>query len=224
MKETNFFKNAEFVSGGIYDNIKIFENTLDAIKLSINKRVNLYLKLNVTKDGVIIVYNDDDLSRIHSLKDKIEDVTYDELSYLSFYHIPSLEEILKIIKGKVDVILVCKKKIKNIFEILDDYKGRFAILSSNPSFINYINKNRPNFIVGEIITKSFKFSIKSMFNKIDFKSYNIKYFDYSKLKKMKSDNQPIIGYVINNKTNYKTYKDYFDSIIIDNYINLKCDK
>ena len=122
--------NKLFLNKGIYDNKEIFENTLDSIKKTINEKLGLYLTVRETKDNILVVYEDGNLSRLHNVKDRIDEMTYDELSYLSFYHIPTLKEALKLINGKCDIILNLKIKPNNkeIYSILDDYTGTFLII------------------------------------------------------------------------------------------------
>ncbi len=222
MKETLFLKKKPFVSSGIFDNINIYENTIEAYNLAIDKDMGLYLTIRETKDNKIICFNDENLSRYQNLKDKISDTKYEELEFLSNYHIPLLEEALKTIDGKVPIILNLSINSKNkiIFNLLDNYKGDFAVISNHNKILSYIIKNKPTYIVGEIITKR-PFKVSSLFIKPDFKSYNIKYFDSIKLKKLKENGIFILGYLLDTPIKYSTYKDEFDNIIISNYHDLK---
>lgn len=224
MNKTDFLKYKLFIAKGIYDNLETFEYTITSIQNAIDKNLNLYLSVLETKDHEYIVYADNDLSRLHNLKDKIEDTTYDELSYLSFYHIPKLEEVLKL-TTKVSLIINLKihYKSKSIFDILDNYKGDVAILSNDPRLIRMINRERPDYIVGECLTKRKRLDLNSLissyFIKTDFISYDINYYDKLKCQKIKS-NKLIIGYLIDNQEKYDTYHDEFVSNIVDNYQNI----
>ena len=153
-------------------------------------------------------------------KDNIKDMTYDEISYLSFYHIPKLSEILELTKD-VPIILSLKLHTKNeeLFKLLDNYSGKFALLSTDIKIIMWLNKHRENYIVGEVITKHKGFNLGFYFIKSDFKSYNIEYYDKIKLNKLREENI-VVGYYVNNKNSLKTYNNMFDSLIIDNYIGI----
>ena len=147
-------------------------------------------------------------------------MTYDEISYLSFYHIPKLSEILELTKD-VPIILSLKIHTKNeeLFNLLDNYSGKFALLSTDIKIIMWLNKHRENYIVGEVITKHKGFNLGFYFIKSDFKSYNIEYYDKIKLNKLREENI-VVGYYVNNKNSLKTYNNMFDSLIIDNYIGI----
>ena len=102
---------------------------------------------------------------------------------------------------------------------MDNYSGKFALLSTDIKIIMWLNKHRENYIVGEVITKHKGFNLGFYFIKSDFKSYNIEYYDKIKLNKLREENI-VIGYYVNNKNSLKTYNNMFDSLIIDNYIGI----
>ena len=226
MKDIDFLKKGIFAYQGIYDNKNVYENTLEAFKVAIKRRNNIYFEVIETKDHKFVVCKNDVFERIHNSKDKVEDMTYDELCYVSFYHIPLLEEVLELINGKVGIMIDPKVHTnhKNLFELLDNYNGKFAIISVNPKIINWFNKNRPEYGVGEVITKRKGFNLSFYFNKTDFKSYNIDYFDKIKVKNLRDLGDVVIGYLINSTEKYETYKNVFDNLIADNFINLKINK
>ena len=217
--------NKIYINKGIYDNKNIFENTLEAIQKVINLKYGLYLTVRETKDHVLIIYEDSNLSRLQNIKDKISDMTYEDLSYISFYHIPTLKEVLKLTEKKTDIILDLKMKPKNkeIYDIINKYKGEY-ILVSTPKIIHEFNKNYPKIKIGEILTKKRKFSLLNFMIKTDYYSYDINYYDYIYLKKLREDNKPLIAYSLNNQVKYNEFKDEFDYLVIDNFQNIKLDK
>ena len=226
MKDIDFLKKGIFAYQGIYDNKNVYENTLEAFKVAIKRRNNIYFEVVETKDHKFVVCKNDVFERIHNSKDKVEDMTYDELCYVSFYHIPLLEEVLELINGIVGIMIDPKvhTKHKNLFELLDNYNGKFAIISVNPKIINWFNKNRPEYVVGEVITKRKGSNLSFYFNKTDFKSYNIDYFDKIKVSNLRDLGDVVIGYLINSTEKYETYKNVFDNLIADNFLNLKINK
>lgn len=216
--------NKIYINKGIYDNKDIFENTLESIKKAISLKRGLYLTVRETRDHTLIIYEDSNLSRLQNLKDKISDIFYEDLSYLSFYHIPTLKEVLEL-TPKVPIILDLKMKPHNkeIYEMINNYQGEY-ILISNHKVIHQINQKYPNLKIGEIITKKRKFSLLNFMIKTDYYSYDLNYYDPLELKKLKEDKKPIIAYTINNQIKYNEFKDEFDYLVIDNYKNIKLDK
>ena len=127
MKDIDFLKKGIFAYQGIYDNKNVYENTLEAFKVAIKRRNNIYFEVVETKDHKFVVCKNDVFERIHNSKDKVEDMTYDELCYVSFYHIPLLEEVLELINGKVGIMIDPKvhTKHKNLFELSGNLKILF---------------------------------------------------------------------------------------------------
>ena len=207
MKDIDFLKKGIFAYQGIYDNNNVYENTLEAFKVAIKRRNNIYFEVIETKDHKFVVCKNDVFERIHNSKDKVE-------------------EVLELINGKVGIMIDPKvhTKHKNLFELLDNYNGKYAIISVNPKIINWFNKNRPEYVVGEVITKRKGFNLSFYFNKTDFKSYNIDYFDKIKVSNLRDLGDVVIGYLINSTEKYETYKNVFDNLIADNFLNLKINK
>jgi len=230
VKDTNFLKTNLFVNKGIYDNQITYENTIESFKEAIKNKYSIILSVNLTKDNIIIVYYDNDLTRLMNLKDKINSITYEELNYLCSYHVPTLEETLKLINGETEIILDIRttshkyylEKILAFY--LDNYQGSFGILSKFAKSINWFNKNRPNFIVGEVLTKKSNLSLNNIIANCcihtDFKSININYYDIYKIKKIKEDSL-VLGYLIDDQEKYLVYKDIFDNLFIDNVYELQ---
>lgn len=224
MHKIDFLKENLISNKGLYDNINIFENTLESFSKAIENNLIIYLKVRLTKDKVPVIYSDSNLARLMNLKDRVDSTKYEELIYLNKYHIPTLKEVLKLIDGKTPIIINPTSSSdkyylqKEVVKLLDNYKGKFAILSSNPLIIRWFNKNKPEYLTGEIITKKRK--VKSLPRylanftiKVDFKSVDIEYYNLIKLKKLK-ENSLVIGYLIDSKEKYNIYKNALDNIFI----------
>lgn len=229
MKNLDFLKTTLIVNKGIYDNQTTFENTIESFSKAIKNNYQISFSLNITKDNKIIVYDNNDLTKLMNLKDKINSITYEELNYLCSYHVPTLKEALDLIKGKVPIIINIKNKtkknllLKELIEELDNYNGEFALISKNVKVINWFNKNKPNYIIGEILTKRRSLSLVNFIINClivtDFKSININYYDIYKIKQIKEDFL-VLGYLINDQEKYLVYKDVFDNLMIDRLYEL----
>ena len=230
MKDTEFLKSSLIVNRGIYDNQITYENTLNSFTEAIKNKYSILLSVSVTKNNILIAYHDEDLTRLMNLKDKISSITYEELNYLSSYHIPTIEETFNLINGEVPIIInirnITKKHYleKELAKYLDNYNGNFALLSRNARVIRWFNNNRPKYIIGEILTRNRSFSLHNFILNCliitDFKSINVDYYDLYKIKKIKEDSL-VIGYLINNQEKYIVYKEVFDNLFIDKVYDLQ---
>jgi len=227
MKDTEFLKNNLISIRGIYDNKKIFENTLPAFSLAMQRGFIIHLTVHTTKDGFLVIYHDHDLTRMTNLKDQIETLTYEELNYLSSYQIPQLEEVLKLIKGKVPIIINPRTHTnkylleKELVKHLDEYQGDFAILNEHASIIKWFNKHRPDYIVGEILQKNFRFGRRTIRDLLahysiitQFKSVSISSYSVPKIKSLMM-NDMVLGYIADSQEKYEKFKDVCDNLFID---------
>lgn len=148
-------------------------------------------------------------------------------------YIPLLNDVLKIISGKVPIIIEIKndKKVgiieQEIMNILKTYNGIYAIHSFNPFTIFWLRRNYPNIIRGQLVSnfKNKKINLikkillKNMtFNfmtKPDFISYDIKALPNNKLKRNKGKKM-ILGWTIKNKEQMEKARKYCDNYICEN--------
>ena len=96
------------------------ENSLEAIDLAISSLSDgVEIDVQETKDGVVIVCHDASLKRIAGKKINIADVTYEELKQydISYYfskdheftYIPTLEEVMSLVKGRAHLLIELKR-------------------------------------------------------------------------------------------------------------------
>ena len=218
MKEINFLKENLISHRGLHSN-KIIENTIPSFYKCLRKKYIIELDIHILKDNSIVVYHDFNLKRLTGMNKNIEKLTYAQLSKVKIkkiYNIPLLEQVIHIVSGKAPIIIDIKKINSdyiienNLVKILDNYKGLFAIHSSNIKTLLWFKKNRPNYIIGLII-----------FSKIDYqinKKY-IKYVDFLSINKyvnIKVKNKLLLGWTIKNNDEYNKYKNKFNNLICDN--------
>ena len=216
---------------GIHDNINIYENTLEAFKLSIKKGYAIELDIRMTKDKQIVVFHDNNTKRLTKKDLIVEENTYQELNNQNILHIPLLTEVLELVKGKVPLLIEIKPTKKdcelatNLMIILNNYEGKYAIQSFNPKVLYWLRKNYPQILRGQLSMKYTKHKISSikkyilskmLFNKItkpDFISYKYNELNIEQIKKYKKQNIYVIGWTITNEKEYKHYKKYYDNLI-----------
>lgn len=170
MRNIKFLKDYKIAHRGIYDNKNISENSIFAFEKAINKKEMIELDIHLTKDEKIIVFHDDTLERMTNKKGKISDYTLEELTstkLITGSTIPSLEEVLRLVQGKVPLLIELKidsnnyKLEKEVIKILDNYNGEFAVQSFRPGTIIYFRIFRPKYIRGLLISRISNMNYKS---------------------------------------------------------------
>ena len=222
MKKDLFLTKNLIAHRGVH--YEYLENSLKAFREAMYKGYIIELDIHLTKDKKIIVFHDYNLKRLTGILKNIEELTYKEI--IKIIKVPTIEEVLNLVKGRVPIIIETKIKDKvgplesKLSNILDNYKGEFAIQSFNSKSIAWFNKYRKNYIKGYLINSIIEHNIiTSIILNRKLKKLNIDYIginlDYLKNKKIiKLRNKYlIIGYTINNELEYNKYIDYADNLI-----------
>lgn len=156
-----FGEKMRFAHRGLFGG-EIPENSLAAFRRAVEKGVGVEFDVHLTQDDKLIVFHDDDLKRMCGV-DKITDkCTYDELEALSLNgteeKIPSFEEVLETIGGKVPILLEIKQSkagrnaetCRAVAEVLKRYNGKYVIESFNPMILNTMRKLLPDVSYGQL--------------------------------------------------------------------------
>ena len=128
MINLNKYKNSIIAHRGIHDNKLVPENSLKAFKLALETKLTIELDIHLTKDNQLVVFHDDNLKRMTNVNCIIEKLTLSEIKKLNLLNtdekIPTLEEVLKLVNGKVLIDIEIKvnkhvkKIVKNLLKIL----------------------------------------------------------------------------------------------------------
>ena len=219
--DNNFLITKVISHRGIHDNIKVYENTLESFKLAIKKDYTIELDVHLTKDNEVVVFHDYNMKRL--LKKNI-------------FHVPTFKEVLNLVKGKVPLLIEIKQSRKvgqleeKVMNILENYKGEYAIQSFNVMTIYWLKKHYPNILRGQLsynykhtkMNKIAGFFLKNMFfnfiTKPSFISYKYNELSEKRIKKYKKKGIKVLAWTIDNKNNFNKYKDIYDNLICEKII------
>lgn len=155
------FMNTKFAHRGLWNIARtVPENTMEAFRLAVKNNFAIELDVHMTKDKKLAVFHDDTLRRMCGRPEKIEDLTWDELSDLSLQHtshrMPLLSDVLAEVGGKVPLLIELKQPtVKTdmcplVYRMLQSYRGRFLIESFNPFGLRWFKKNAPEILRGQL--------------------------------------------------------------------------
>lgn len=213
MGKCDFLKNSIIAYRGIYNNITIYENSLESIMYAVKNNLSVSIDVRCTKDEIIL-FSDRDGARLLKLKDDINTLNKDDIDYISTYDVPKLVDILNYVDGKVPLLINIydnDKVFKNkLIKILDGYKGKFLILSDDIDIIKHYKKK---YIVGLNIGNK---NIKYLDKNYEVDVINVKYDLLSKREiNVLKDDYYVIGSVIDNRKDAEYYIRVFNNLIID---------
>lgn len=155
------FTGVLYAHRGLFDNESDApENSMAAFKKAVDGGYGIECDVQLSKDGVPVVFHDFTLERVTGQKGKVIDYTYDELLNFNLMNsqekIPRFEDFLKMVDGRVPLIVelkierfdlsVCSKAD----ELLSNYKGVYCIESFNPFGVHWYKKNRPEIMRGQL--------------------------------------------------------------------------
>lgn len=237
MKDLKFLENNLIAHRGYHNTKKsVPENSIKAFRRAVRYGYIIELDIHLLKDGNIVVFHDDNLKRVCGVNKNINDCTYDEIKHLKLFNtnekIPLLEDVLKVVDGKVPILIEIKYYSKygglerKLFEILNNYKGIYAIQSFYPKTIYWLKKNKPDVIRG-LLSSDFKNKggtlrqiigktlILDIILKTDFISFDIRalpnfFVDKKKMKKR------VLGWTVRTKKDYDLARKCCDNLICEN--------
>lgn len=237
------FQGGIFAHRGLFDNeTDAPENSLAAFQKAVDAGFGIELDVQLSKDKVPVVFHDFTLERACRTSGKVADFTYEELKKLELFqsreHMPTLEEALEVIDGKVPIIVEFKIEwgdysvCRIADRILRRYKGNYAIESFNPLGLLWYRKNHKEIIRGQLSDHFRKegsakvpfyfllhYLTLNFLTKPDFIAYNHKYFrNMSRQICRYVYGATAAGWTIKNEEQLKKAKENFDWIIFDGFV------
>ena len=163
--EMDKYKKVKFAHRGLHDSNKA-ENSMSAFAAAKEMGFGIELDVRLSKDGELVVFHDNDLSRVVGKEGKVVDFTAEELSKMSLCGtddgIPTMKEVLKLIDGAIPLLIEIKMEpgesgvAEKLVEVIDGYRGDFIVESFNPLALKTIRKLRPNILRGILSTEYLK--------------------------------------------------------------------
>jgi len=235
----NFTQTCEWVFSkpiyhrGKFNNINIFENTIEAYYEAMIVNCAIELDVQLTSDYEVICFHDDNLKRLFNRERLVKDISYKRINKLrEDLRVPLLKDVLNLIDSKVELMIELKSidrksnkvLVEKVHECLKEYKGDYVIVSFNPSILRKYRRIDKEVCLGRIGTGN----VKGFFNKLivekhyfnflfkpDFISYDIDNYNEIRLKKFKDKGYKILGWSLKNKNKEKDLRRIYDNFIIE---------
>lgn len=223
---------------GLFNNIDVPENSLPAFAKAAELGFGIETDVQMTKDGVLVVFHDDTLERMTFGRGKLCDHTYAELCELklrgSNEQIPTFEEFLQAANG-VNLVVEIKTHAnigeteRKVYEALRTYKGNYCIESFNPFIVRWFKKHAPEVIRGQLSgslrgVKMPKYKIRllsklrfSKWNGSQFIAYEAEHINNKFVAKW-AKKVPIICWTVKSQAQLDVLEQYFDNIIFDSFV------
>ena len=233
--------NTDFAHRGLYTrDQRIPENSRHAFLRAIENGFGMEMDVELTADDELVVFHDDNLERMTGLKKSLWESSYDEIQELNLadsgQKIPTFADFLKIVDGRVPVIIEIKTtdRIETICKMTVDqlkgYNGNYCIESFNPFIVAWFRKNAPEILRGQLsmrytdeegVNGFQKFVLENMLlnflTRPQFIAYYYKDRSKSSYKLCKKLGALTVAWTVNTPQELSEIKKYFDTAIFEDF-------
>lgn len=156
---TRIFASHSYAHRGLHGN-GVPENSMAAFRCAVENGYGIEFDVQLTKDGVPVIFHDATLKRMcgDGVTGGVVDYTYDELCAFRLdgtdEQIPTLRALLQLVDGRVPLLMEVKREgdYKRTAALADketrDYRGLLMVESFHPFVIRYFKKARPTCVRG----------------------------------------------------------------------------
>ena len=150
-----------FAHRGLHDG-SVPENSLAAFRMAAEKGYGIEWDVHLSRDGKMFVFHDFSLLRMCGVDRLISDMTEEEIRVCRLQGgsegIPSLDEALKTVNGRVPLIIEMKADGKlwdtalaqKLFDRMQSYPGRWCVESFDPFLVRWYKKHAPDIVRGQL--------------------------------------------------------------------------
>ena len=155
------FLGRNFAHRGLHTPDKqVPENSLAAFRAAVENGYGMELDVQLSKDGQVVVFHDDNLLRVCGREERVDELTLMELRTLSLCgtgeRIPVFSQVLKQVGGRTPLIVELKSGPRNTelcektLALLRDYDGDFCVESFDPRIVAWFRRNAPDLLRGQL--------------------------------------------------------------------------
>ena len=233
--------DVHYAHRGLFDNeTDAPENSLNAMRKAVEAGYGIEFDIQLSKDDVPVIFHDASLKRMCGVDGKVWDYTLEELQKMKLASsnetIPTLEQVLKVVDGKVPLIIEYKMdrvdtKVCELGNaILEKYNGVYCMESFHPFAVKWYREHRPDVIRGQLSQDFSKTDYKGIqywamthlllnfLTRPDFIAYNHKDKDIFSRRLCAQLGALSVAWTIKNREQYEEAKPYFDLVIFDIFI------
>lgn len=247
-KARKAFRGVYYAHRGLFDNDgDAPENSLKAFERAAKAGYGMEMDVQVTKDGVPVVFHDFTLERMCGKEGKVCDYTWQELKDFTLAKsretIPLFADVLKAVGGRVPLIVEIKVEWMDLSvcpaadELLRNYQGLYCIESFNPLVLLWYRRNHREIVRGQLsdgfvkasrVKESWHLLVQNFFlqnllfnwlTKPDFVAYNHKYEEVLARRLCKNlYGNMAVAWTIKSQEELERAKKQFDLFIFDSFL------
>lgn len=155
------FMGVNFAHRGLHSRDKtVPENSLEAFRLAARLGYGVELDVQLSRDGQVVVFHDDTLTRVCGVDKRVDELDYAELSRLKLCGqetgVPLLSQVLEVIRGRGPLIVELKTGRRNrelcekTYALLENYRGDVCIESFDPLIVAWFRLHARDLVRGQL--------------------------------------------------------------------------
>lgn len=234
MKDTEWMLKTPVAHRGLHDNKTLPENSLAAYKNAVDHGYPIEFDVYLTKDGTLVLHHDPVLKRTVGINKFVTNIDSSNLSQYKLYGtnecIPTFDQILDLVDGKVGLIIEIKKTkhpkavCEKIMARLKTYTGKYCIESFDIKVVDYMHKHYPDVILGQLYDYLFPQRLialsKKQHKKVDFMAVCIRNGRYQKYLDIKEKYKDLlfITWTVRTPDQLELAKELYDNYIFETNI------
>jgi len=228
---------------GLHDNAAgVPENSMAAFRKSIEHGYGTEMDVQLTRDGIPVVFHDASLQRVCGVEGQVSDYTFEELQRFSLFgteeRIPRFADFLALVDGQVPIIVEIKAHgdfaavCAAIAPMLDSYKGPFCVESFHPMAVRWFKTHRPAWIRGQLSTNYNKPDqrqsaaqwtaqqlLVNVLSRPDFVAYDVRFFRNFSFRLCKTLFRPLsVAWTVKSQGQLEECRSTYDLFIFEGFV------
>ena len=155
------FWGVNFAHRGLHSRDKaVPENSIEAFRLAARAGYGIELDVRLSRDGEVVVFHDDTLSRLCGIDRRVDELDYAALGTCKLCGqettIPLFSEALEVIRGRGPLLVELKPSprwrelCEKTYAMLEDYRGEVCIESFDPRIVAWFRFHARDLLRGQL--------------------------------------------------------------------------
>ncbi len=241
---TDWLRTLPVAHRGLHDaKAGIPENSLAAFAAAAQAGYALELDIQVSADGVPMVFHDDTLNRMTGQQGRVDSRPAAELAEIALAgtgeRIPTLSAVLALVGGRAPILVEVKAARGKVgpleaatAAVLHPYRGRFAVQSFNPFSMGWFRRHAPLMPRGQI-SMDYRMDDEEplpsyqkwllthlLFNRISrphFIAYDVRALPSRATRRARNQGLPLLTWTVRSLSDRKRAADHADNIIFEGF-------
>ena len=244
LREMDWLVARPIAHRGLHNKVDVIENTESAFAAAIKHDYAIECDVQLTADGEVIVFHDDDLDRLTTAAGPVKSRTTGELKGVKLNstgdRMQTLSEMLEQVEGRSTLVIELKSLwdgnvalAKRALQVLENYEGPHCLMSFDPDLIACLRELSPLTVRGIVADRTThpyykalplekRYSMRTFAHLAQtqphFVSYNWRDLPFEPVTEIRAAGHPVITWTVHSKTEASQALRYCDQVTFEGYV------